>query len=153
MIDWLSVYQRPYHICATCVQPNGYNLFLANETYLNGYDTRNFVVHMVYKISSCLQTRNELNEYIYNNNFNKFKYQFINIFPFDWYFKRTNKVWAHPNLPLTKVSEELTGLTNGSCRPIGGLCNELMSPVNFDTRVHTSNCNTDLFASRQSLQW
>ena len=37
------------------------NLFVVNHTYVSGY-TRGFIVHMmVYKISSFLQARNELN--------------------------------------------------------------------------------------------
>ena len=38
--------------------------------------TRDFIVHMAYsanKISYCIQARKELNKYIYDNSFNKFK--------------------------------------------------------------------------------
>ena len=52
-------YQRPNHHSVTCVKPNGYNLSVASHTYvpefIRAYDLWNYL----------LNTRNELNRYIY----------------------------------------------------------------------------------------
>ena len=49
----------------TCVQPDGYNLSFVCHTYMYvpSY-TRDFVVHIVYKILCYLKARNERNKYI-----------------------------------------------------------------------------------------
>ena len=73
--DPLNFYHRPYHDHngVTCVHPNAYALFVASQTYVSGYNW-DFVVHIVFFKKSCsLQARNELHEYIYDNNFNKLK--------------------------------------------------------------------------------
>ena len=57
-----------------------YDLFVDSHMYMPGY-TWTFVVHIVYKIFSCLHTRNDLNKYIYDNYFKQIKAININIFP------------------------------------------------------------------------
>ena len=54
--------QRPDHDhnSVTCVQSYGYNFLVASHTHVHVY-TRDYVVHMVYKISCSLQARNDLN--------------------------------------------------------------------------------------------
>ena len=55
-------YPRPNEIVfynsVTCVQPNGYNLFVAIQLY-QPCNTWDFVVHVVYEISCCLEAKNE----------------------------------------------------------------------------------------------
>ena len=98
----------PDHHSVTCAKPIGYNSLA--YMYVPGY-SHDFIVHMVYNITCCLQARNELNEYIYDNYaINK------NLCPFDWYFKM---MYVQPIVTLTSL-ETKTCLTK-EFRPTWGL--------------------------------
>ena len=55
--------------------------------------TQNVVVHMLYRILSCLQARKELKRYIYDNYF----FYVIKISPFNWYLKKDVNLEHNPN--------------------------------------------------------
>ena len=68
------------------MKPNCYNSFVTSHIYVPDY-TRDFVVLIVYKLSCYLWARrNSINMFTINY-FNKFL-KVINIFLFDWYFKK-----------------------------------------------------------------
>ena len=54
-----KVLLKPDYNSITYVQSNGYDLFVVSHTYMPGF-TQDFIVHMIYKFSCCLQARRTL---------------------------------------------------------------------------------------------